>query len=178
MFKTKTRKLVTLVTVAAMAMGVSACGAQNDSVTKKETKAQEQIQKRLNAKLGYPKVDNSLELLNLKRRYELLDDENKTGYVSLLNEAGAVVAQYTIKGKVSSLESQYSNPIRTVDCGTDCAVTIDQAEPDGSYGKNPPGIFFFTAQGTYVEWSGTYLYADAPTQITAPDQKVLLKTTK
>ena len=36
---------------------------------------------------------------------------------------------------------------------------------DGSYGSNDNGIFFFTPDGKYVEWSGTYLYSDIPFEV-------------
>ena len=47
--------------------------------------------------------------------------------------------------------------------------TIDDnkwlADVDGSYGENDTGIFFFTTDGKYVEWTGTYLYSDIPFEI-------------
>ena len=42
------------------------------------------------------------------------------------------------------------------------------ADVDGSYGENDNGIFFFTPDGKYVEWSGIYLYSDIPFEVEAP----------
>jgi hypothetical protein len=42
------------------------------------------------------------------------------------------------------------------------------ADVDGSYGENDSGIFFFTPDGKYVEWSGDYLYSDIPFVVDAP----------
>ncbi|MBN2860594.1 MAG: hypothetical protein JXK93_10070 [Sphaerochaetaceae bacterium] len=42
---------------------------------------------------------------------------------------------------------------------------------DGTYGDNNPGIRFFTASGTAVEWAGdgaSYLYSDYPLPINVP----------
>ena len=39
---------------------------------------------------------------------------------------------------------------------------------DGSYGENDNGIFFFTPDGKYVEWTGIYLYSDIPFELDAP----------
>ena len=39
---------------------------------------------------------------------------------------------------------------------------------DGSYGENDSGIFFFTVDGNYVEWTGDYLYSDIPVDIANP----------
>ena len=36
---------------------------------------------------------------------------------------------------------------------------------DGSYGSNDNGIFFFTPDGKYIEWTGTYLYSDIPFEV-------------
>ena len=36
---------------------------------------------------------------------------------------------------------------------------------DGSYGENDTGIFFFTPDGKYIEWTGTYLYSDIPFEV-------------
>lgn len=46
------------------------------------------------------------------------------------------------------------------------------ADVDGSYGENDNGIFFFTTDGKYVEWTGTYLYSDIPMIIDDPVVKV------
>ena len=46
------------------------------------------------------------------------------------------------------------------------------ADVDGSYGENDFGIFFFTPDGKYVEWTGTYLYSDIPFEVDDPVVKV------
>lgn len=46
------------------------------------------------------------------------------------------------------------------------------ADVDGSYGTNNNGIFFFTPDGKYVEWTGTYLYSDIPFEIEDPIIKI------
>ena len=42
------------------------------------------------------------------------------------------------------------------------------ADIDGSYGENDQGIFFFTPDGKYIEWTGTYLYSDIPFEVDTP----------
>jgi hypothetical protein len=46
------------------------------------------------------------------------------------------------------------------------------ADVDGSYGTNDNGIFFFTTDGKYIEWTGTYLYSDIPFIVEDPVLKV------
>ena len=35
----------------------------------------------------------------------------------------------------------------------------------GSYGENDNGIFFFTPDGKYIEWTGIYVYTDIPMKV-------------
>ena len=42
------------------------------------------------------------------------------------------------------------------------------ADIDGSYGENDTGIFFFTSDGKYIEWNGSYLYSDIPFTVDSP----------
>lgn len=42
------------------------------------------------------------------------------------------------------------------------------ADVDGSYGVNVDGVFWFTVDGHYMEWSGKYLYSDIPFEVTEP----------
>ena len=53
-------------------------------------------------------------------------------------------------------------------------TTIETELPDidGSYGENVSGIFFFTIDGKYVEWTGDFLYSDIPFIVDDP----ILKT--
>ncbi len=42
------------------------------------------------------------------------------------------------------------------------------ADVDGTYGENDSGIFFFTPDGKYIEWTGDYLYSDIPFEVEDP----------
>lgn len=39
---------------------------------------------------------------------------------------------------------------------------------DGAYGSNIAGIFFFTADSKYIEWTGDFLYSDIPFSVDDP----------
>lgn len=165
--------LVALVLVVA----ITGCeGETPPGYQKKETQFQNQVGNKKDAVIGYPQVNKFAESANLKRRYEELDNVN-VGYVYLLNY-GKIFAQYTVKGKVSSLNSQFTNPEKYKDCGDSCGVTLPQAEPDGSYGDNPHGIFFWTTDKVYVEWSGDYLYSKQRLDIQQPAENVITKQVK
>lgn len=122
-------------------------------------------------------IEYSLERYNLTRRAYWVNGqrekanalicpiEKPLGYVILLTESGSVVGKFTVDGKVSSL-----NSFLTPDSEYYSSSVTNKwlADVDGSYGENDNGIFFFTPDGKYVEWSGIYLYSDIPFEVDAP----------
>jgi hypothetical protein len=148
---------------------------------KSSTVAQEQARTEANQqrllKVQPPvSLDYSLERDNINKRTELWNNENKISYIYLVSY-GKVMAFYTIKGKVSSVNSQITNPEQIVQRrytagGTRYTHVLPSPAEDGSYGTNGDGIFFFTADGTYVEWSGSYMLADKPLKLSTPPELV------
>lgn len=128
-------------------------------------------------------INYSLERYNLvKRAYWVNGQREKAmavtcaidrpiGYVILFTESGAVVGRFTVDGKVTSLNS-YLTPdseYYEYNGGGSCSYTNRWlADVDGSYGSNDNGIFFFTTDGKYIEWTGTYLYSDIPFIVANP----------
>lgn len=122
-------------------------------------------------------IEYSLERYNLTRRAYWVNGqrekanalvcpiEKPLGYVILLTESGSVVGKFTVDGKVSSLNSFLTPDSEYYSCN---ATNKWLADVDGSYGENDNGIFFFTPDGKYVEWSGIYLYSDIPFEVDAP----------
>ena len=119
-------------------------------------------------------IDYSLERYNLIRRAYwvngqrekantlICEIEKPLGYIVLFTEGGAVVGRFIVDGKVSSLNSFLTPDSEWIDKGRYLA------DVDGSYGENDSGIFFFTPDGKYVEWTGIYLYSDIPFEIDDP----------
>lgn len=137
-----------------------------------EMQQTEDNHRRLVTAVPPPSLSDSQERRNLVRRLELLNDPNRVSYIYLMTHAGQVVAYYTVKGKVSSLNSFLTTPtriIRTGDCGQydpgPCTQMVESPDFDGSYGQNPDGIFFFDTQGIYHEWNGWYLISDQPQRL-------------
>lgn len=143
--------------------------------TRVEMEQTENNQQRLAAAQPPPQIKVSLERKNLIERLERLNKEDGIGYVYLLSKSGSVMAFYTIRGKVSSLNSLLTTP-EQVAVVNGLNFTLPSPDFDGSYGKNPEGIFFFTTGGALVEWSGDYMFSDQPLKMsTAP---VLVEQTK
>jgi len=121
------------------------------------------------------KLSWSLERDNINRRTNLWNDENKVSYI-YLTDYGRVMAFYVIKGKVSSVNSQITNPEQIVQSqystSSGWAVTLPSPAEDGSYGTNGDAIYFFTTDGVYVEWNGSYLLADQPLSFTSQPELV------
>lgn len=131
-------------------------------------------------------IDYSLERYNLiKRAYWVNGMRDKArslpspiadmplGYIVLFTDNGAVVNKFVVDGKVSSLNSYLTPDSELYECVTGYSCDNEWLpDVDGSYGSNDNGIFFFTTDGKYVEWTGTYLYSDIPFEIDDPIVKV------
>lgn len=123
-------------------------------------------------------IDYSLERYNLIRRAYWVNGQREKantlicevdkplGYIILFTDNGAVVNRFVVDGKVSSLNSYLTPDSEKYAAGTRSVNWL--ADVDGSYGENDTGIFFFTPDGKYVEWTGTYLYSDIPFEIDNP----------
>jgi len=93
------------------------------------------------------------------------------GYIVLFTESGSVVNRFVVDGKVSSLNSYLTADSDYYEIATGSSSTYRNnwlADVDGSYGENDSGIFFFTPDGKYIEWTGTYLYSDIPFEVDNP----------
>ncbi len=127
-------------------------------------------------------IEYSLERYNLIRRAYWVNGmreranslpceiEKPLGYIVLFS-GNAVVGKFVVDGKVSSLNSFLTPSVEdkaSVYYGDSIVLSAELADVDGSYGENDTGIFFFTPDGKYVEWSGDYLYSDIPFTVDTP----------
>lgn len=142
-------------------------------------------------------IDYSLERYNLTRRAYWVNGqrekaaavicpiEKPLGYIVLFTESGSVIGRFVVDGKVSSLNSfltpdseYYEKNTSYRSSNTATSYSVDDysnkwlADVDGSYGENDIGIFFFTPDGKYIEWTGIYLYSDIPFEVSDPVVKV------
>ena len=172
------KKIIVSVLAVLMAVSLSACdepsGSKQDIYTTKENANNIQENQPTPTDLEY-----SLERYNLIRRAYWVNGQREKalslpceidrplGYIVLFTEGGGVVGRYVVDGKVTSLNSYLTPDSEAYTTGA--ARTISWlADVDGSYGENDHGIFFFTPDGKYIEWTGTYLYSDIPFEVTTP----------
>lgn len=127
-------------------------------------------------------IEYSLERYNLIRRTYCVNGqrekanalpceiEKPLGYIVLFS-GNVVVGNFVVDGKVSSLNSFLTPNSEYYETNTGAEGTVINkwlADVDGSYGENDSGIFFFTPDGKYIEWSGDYLYSDIPFEVSSP----------
>ena len=181
------KKFVCLVIVLCLTCACLPAYAWWGSNTSEDTEATIEIAEKLAHNQPTPTdINYSLERYNLiKRAYWVNGQREKAnalpcaivkplGYIVLFTESGSIIGSFTVDGKVSSLnsfltpDSEYYEYSR----GDYTAINEWLADVDGSYGENDNGIFFFTTDGKYIEWTGTYLYSDIPFIVDDPILKV------
>lgn len=131
-------------------------------------------------------INYSLERYNLIRRTYWVNGqrekanslvcevEKPLGYVVLISGT-TIIGSFVVDGKVSSLNSYLTPDSEYYEMDMNRALIRDNnwlADVDGSYGENDAGIFFFTPDGKYIEWTGTYLYSDIPFIVEDPVLKI------
>lgn len=186
------KKIVSILLLVAVTLCMLAgCSSESDVYTS-DVEKQQSIAKNFEQSQPTPTdIDYSLERYNLIRRAYWVNGQREKalalpcpvdkplGYVVLMLEGVGVVGNYVIDGKVSSLnsfltpdseyyEQEYYNGGSSVDNDGNNWL----ADVDGSYGENDAGIFFFTTDGKYIEWTGTYIYSDIPYIVDDPILKV------
>lgn len=165
---------IVMFTLCATGCTVTTTGTSGDVAS------QQQIAGKLADSQSTPTdISYSLERYNLIRRAYWVNGQREKanalpcevtkplGYIVLF-AGNAVVGRFIVDGKVSSLNSFLTPSIVDDYVGNGGTVSIEMADVDGSYGENDNGIFFFTPDGKYVEWTGTYLYSDIPFEVDNP----------
>ena len=166
------KKVLLVVLCLAMVVLLAGC-----SETVKDKRSTIEVGNKLSGDQPTPTdIDYSLERYNLIRRAYWVNGQREKanavtcpiqkplGYIVLFTEGGSVVGRFIVDGKVSSLNS-WLTPDTTDpnNAGADWLPDVD-----GSYGENDDGIFFFTPDGKYIEWTGIYLYSDIPFEVENP----------
>lgn len=187
------KKLFSLLLMVVMIMvGFVGCETPEPTGAQKDTKNTVKIANKLQTNQPTPDdIDYSLERYNLIRRAYWVNGqrekanslvceiEKPLGYIVLITDNGAILGSFIVDGKVSSLNSFLTpdSAYYELDMEYNAGTEYNRGNPwladvDGSYGENDAGIFFFTPDGKYLEWTGTYLYSDIPFEVDDPILKV------
>lgn len=190
------KKRIALVLVLVLIVSLLAGCKAYDSGSQADTRNTLNTANRLQTNQPTPDdIEYSLERYNLIRRAYWVNGmrekantlpcevDKPLGYIVLF-AGNATVGAFVVDGKVSSLNS-FLTPDSEFYSGEATAVSAVRrngeisdsnygyvnkwlADVDGSYGENDNGIFFFTPDGKYIEWTGEYLYSDIPFVVDAP----------
>lgn len=184
----KVKKFIVVAVFAVVALSsahfASACGGWFGTPCDNASVKVTQNQKNLEQVVPAPKLDSSLERINIGKRLQLFSDENKISYI-YLTSFGKVMAFYTVKGKVTSGSKRLTpQNVSVDDYGRIAQVdndnlssggpsfNIEQPELDGTYGQSSPYIYFWTTNGVYVQWNGEYMLADQALKLTTQPELV------
>ena len=179
------KKVLGILLVVFILTGCGASGSKNTGSAQEVAKQQKVTETLLDNQPTPIDINYSLERYNLiKRAYWVNGQREKAntlqcevekplGYIVLFTDNGSVVGRFIVDGKVTSLNSfltpSIDYEIRKYYQGEGSSVyEIELADVDGSYGENDNGIFFFTTDGKYIEWTGAYLYSDIPFTVNDP----------
>lgn len=175
------KKAITVILALILSLSLAACLSRCDypvSGTGKDTARTRQAANTLQGNQPTPEdISYSLERYNLIRRAYWVNGqrekantlvceiEKPLGYIVLFS-GNTVVGSFVVDGKVSSLNSFLTPDSEYYEYGS---VRNDWlAGIDGTYGENDSGVFFFTPDGKYIEWTGEYLYSDIPFEVSDP----------
>lgn len=173
----KKRAILVISIISIIMLLFTGCSLESD--TEQDMNNTLKVGNKLSSNQPTPQdIDYSLERYNLIRRAYWVNGqrekantlicsvEKPLGYIALFLENGSCAGKFIVDGKVSSLNSYLTPDSEKFEGGSYSVNWVPDV--DGSYGENDNGIFFFTTDGKYVEWTGTYLYSDIPFEVQNP----------
>lgn len=165
---------------------VTGCGNPtrvNNSSALDEQKNTELNQRNLNQVQPPPKIDWSLERDNLIKRFKLQNNRAVSFFMYVFIEGVATPIGYYQVNKVSSVNSQLTNPEQIIsgidrnNLPTGTALSIPSPAEDGSYGTNGDGIFGFTPEDIYIETNMKYITSTVPLHFATTVPKLAIIST-
>jgi len=152
----------------------------SNTSAKDEQAHTEANQRSLNTTQPPPTITWSLERDNLIKRFKLQNDRSVSFFMYVFIEGIADPIGYYQVNKVSSVNSQLTNPMQLVN-GDGGQYRMDFALPspaeDGSYGTNGDGVFGFTPEEIYIETNMKYITSTVPLSFTHPVNRLAIITT-
>lgn len=179
-----TKISVIFLTLIVCMFSLSGCMSEYTNTSKDIKNTQNVVNELVDNQPTPTDLDYSLERYNLIRRAYWVNGQREKamslpcgiirplGYIVLFSSSGAVIGRFIVDGKVSSLNSFLTPNMLQEEIGNGGCKETELPDIDGSYGENVDGIFFFTTDGKYIEWTGDFLFSDIPFSVDDP----ILKT--
>lgn len=174
--------------VAVVALVLTACTHKQSASSQAQRHAidkQNTITNRLVNGQPAPTLTYSADREALIKRYQRTNNKSFRQYIAVLTNQGGIMYTGVVKGKVTPLDSQLT-PADGLDCqhygGNDprpdgCGV-VQIAEPNGTWGTNGTGVFWFDDKDVMHETSMQYMISDQPFQVTTPPLLTIVGQTK
>ena len=138
----------------------------------------EQNQRNLNSVQPAPEISWSLERDNLIKRFKLQNDRSVVFFMYIFIEGVADPIGYYQVNKVSSVNSQLTNPMQVVHGGSRSTYNWEEVLPspaeDGSYGTNGDAVFGFTPEEIYIEHNLKYVASTVPLTFQRPENRLTI----
>lgn len=177
------KTIINLLGIASITllMSSSSCeeGVKNTSALD-EQKGSELNQRNFNKNQPAPKLSYSLERENLIKRFLLQNDRTVMFYMYIFIEGDRVPIGYYQVNKVSSVNSQLTNPEQIISGLTSgnnlpsgTVAVIPSPAEDGSYGTNGDAVFGFTPEDIYIEHNMKYISCTVPLSFKVKPDKLL-----
>lgn len=164
-------KVMAFAAIMMSAMFIS-CVDEEENGIKIAKKQQKEATTMAVKSVPIPQVTQFAERSTVARWTKVWDSTTKPCYVYLYVPGVGCIGYYISSGKPASsrnyLVPEYTE--RAVG-GNGAVINDQQPDLDGTYGDNNPGIRFFTASGSAVEFGGSsfsYVYSDVKLNINVP----------
>ena len=180
------RKYRFLLIALVLFLGLTAEDCSNKP--RNETAIQEQAHTESNQRIllqnqPLPSISWSMERDNLIKLKKLQNDRTINFFMYIFNEGIQDPIGYYQVNKVSSVNSQLSNPQQVV-TGHDVpglamgeGVVIESPSEDGSYGTNGDAVFGFTPEGICIQTNMHYITSSVPLNFPRPVMRLAIIST-
>lgn len=175
-------KLLLSFAVLTLLMSSDCEGKHTKNVSAVQEQAHtENNQQRLNQNQPLPDITWSMERDNLIKLKKLQNDRTVTFFMYVFIEGISEPIGYYQVNKVSSVNSQLSNPmqiIRNNDYDSGNYSVLPSPSEDGSYGENGDAIFGFTPEDICIQTNMKYITATVPLKFKSPVNKLAVIDTE
>jgi len=174
-------KKLSLVAITLLVFTSCVDYARPKNVSAKDEQAHtENNQQRLNSTQPLPDISWSMERDNLIKLKKLQNDRTINFYMYVFIEGiGEPIGYYQVN-KVSSVNSQLSNPMQLVrgDLGPNYGdLVLPSPSEDGSYGENGDAVFGFTPEDICIETNMKFICATVPLTFNKPVNRLAVINT-
>lgn len=164
------KSIILMAFVLACTFAVMSCEAIENG-NRIAQKQQERINLNAVRSIEIPQVTQFAERATVARWTKTWDNTTKPCYVYLFVPGVGCIGYYISSGKPASSRNYLVPEYTEKSTGNGAVINTQQPDLDGTYGDNNPGIRFFTASGSAVEYGGSsfaYVYSDTKLNIKVP----------